>query len=732
MPSVQIDDQFDMFGGFLAEIEGYLPVIATNVRLLLTSPGNEDLLEESHRFAHTIKSSAAMMGIPELRRVAAPMEALLARAYAGEVAIDEAVAATIDGTLLRIRSCLTLQQAGSNMEALVKENDQAYAGLLTTGLGQQKAPSEDARDRLLHAGVDVAEPFLPSEEAEQAPPAAANENDDDVTAVLLQLPGAIRESGLPNASLAALPKPAMVSGDAAKAESEVAPPERPRLTVLPGRLDTGSGVPNSPATRSIAAEWLAEILGGVPETFASDTIIMAEESEPAAVGPLPHTADGATLQWEWEQRLVTERTALEAQLEQERREAAQLVASERQLHAEQQRALIAQHERALSEAIADRERALLEQRQTLEQEVQRYIEEDLRPQLEEEIRQDVTHEFQLAALLDPAPQAPAATASRPTNAYAYADDPALAAEMREIFAQEAAEHIQAIGEQTLALREQPEDAEHLQALRRSVHTLKGASATVGLTAVSTLCHQIESALDRQLDGGTPPGGVGQTLLLLESCDALEALVRGDAAAGERATTLAQRLSLVTGVAVPAVQPEAAQLLPDEKGGEPTSEPLLVEPKVFAVTVPGAVVEFERDVSSDHAPERATATAGLALRVSLTELDKLLAANHELIITESAMELRAQRLKQTLDDVRHTGDRLRAASGRLETGTRFAAMLAGGPQAALPSAIASDQMRDVAPTWRDALRAGASTASADEFDTLEMDRYTEFHRLTREV
>jgi len=60
------------------------------------------------------------------------------------------------------------------------------------------------------------------------------------------------------------------------------------------------------------------------------------------------------------------------------------------------------------------------------------------------------------------------------------------------------------------------------------------------------------------------------------------------------------------------------------------------------------------------------------------------------------------------------------------------MLVGGPSAALPAPLALDPENGVAPSWRDALRGSVGTIASDEFDSLEMDRYTEFHRLTREV
>src|SRR6185437_4554723 len=293
-------------------------------------------------------------------------------------------------------------------------------------------------------------------------------------------------------------------------------------------------------------EWLAEILGtpsGEAPGMAA-TLPSVDDPPPASTAGDGTPMDIAALQ-HWEERLVAERAAFEARLERERRAAASLLESERQAHEDQQQDLQARHHRALREAEAAHERDLAEQRDAMERDVQRYVEEELRPQLEDEIRQELTHEFEVAALLDPAPRAAEAPRPAVTPGYSFAKDTALAAEMREIFAQEAADHIQSIGEHTLALRVAPNDPEHLHGLRRSVHTLKGASATVGLTAVSILCHQIESALDHQLEGDTVVDGPTQTLLLLESCDALEALVRGDAAATEQAHLLAERLSTLT-------------------------------------------------------------------------------------------------------------------------------------------------------------------------------------------
>ncbi|HEV7215960.1 MAG TPA: Hpt domain-containing protein, partial [Chloroflexota bacterium] len=303
MPSVQIDDQFDLFGGFVAEIEGYLPVIAANVRRLQTEPGIEDLLEESHRFAHTIKSSAAMIGIPELRSIAAPMEALLGRAYAGDVMIDAAVVATIDGALLRIRSCLTLQQEGGDMRELVRQNEQAFSALRTVAPDQYHEPSEDARDRLQHAGSASAAPPLTAIAGADAAPLPTDCDDFRSGDVASPPPSEASEAAL-DAAGATFSPPDQSAPRSAEPNWTVDAPERPRLTVLTGGAPATTSASSQTGSYSIAAEWLAEILGGGPTAAVSAP--PAAEAPPPEVPPTGEE-DREQLRQEWDQRLRAER-----------------------------------------------------------------------------------------------------------------------------------------------------------------------------------------------------------------------------------------------------------------------------------------------------------------------------------------------------------------------------------------------------------------------------------------
>ena len=72
------------------------------------------------------------------------------------------------------------------------------------------------------------------------------------------------------------------------------------------------------------------------------------------------------------------------------------------------------------------------------------------------------------------------------------------AELREVFFESAQELLQSLNDQALALEKNPQDAELLRDVRRTVHTLKGDSAAVGFTGLSDLAHQLEDALAPEL------------------------------------------------------------------------------------------------------------------------------------------------------------------------------------------------------------------------------------------
>ncbi|MDQ3388855.1 MAG: chemotaxis protein CheA [Gemmatimonadota bacterium] len=90
----------------------------------------------------------------------------------------------------------------------------------------------------------------------------------------------------------------------------------------------------------------------------------------------------------------------------------------------------------------------------------------------------------------------------------------------ELFLSESREHVSAINDLLLKLEAAPASREPVEGVFRSVHTIKGMSATMGYTRVADLAHQMEELLERLRKGkGAVDGAL--TDLLFESADALE-------------------------------------------------------------------------------------------------------------------------------------------------------------------------------------------------------------------
>ena len=114
------------------------------------------------------------------------------------------------------------------------------------------------------------------------------------------------------------------------------------------------------------------------------------------------------------------------------------------------------------------------------------------------------------------------------------------------FLAEAEEHLVTINRALIALEASPEDATRLIEVRRAVHTLKSASAAVGLEAVSDFCHVWEDALEAVEEGND--AAAADLSLLLECAEALERYFGhvDDPAAAAVFVSLAARLAAYGG------------------------------------------------------------------------------------------------------------------------------------------------------------------------------------------
>jgi two-component system chemotaxis sensor kinase CheA len=110
------------------------------------------------------------------------------------------------------------------------------------------------------------------------------------------------------------------------------------------------------------------------------------------------------------------------------------------------------------------------------------------------------------------------------------------AQYAELFLTESREHVSAINHSLLALERGAGGDEPVSAIFRGVHTIKGMSATMGYTSVSTLSHEMETLLDNVRRGAR---AVDAPLmeLLFQSADLLERAIE-DSVEGNTGTDVA--------------------------------------------------------------------------------------------------------------------------------------------------------------------------------------------------
>ncbi len=90
-----------------------------------------------------------------------------------------------------------------------------------------------------------------------------------------------------------------------------------------------------------------------------------------------------------------------------------------------------------------------------------------------------------------------------TNDQAARDELMNDRELLEAYLDDAMRCLSSMEQSALAFESNPEDSETVRQFCRELHTLKGASATVGLSDLAGYLHQLESSLDQMFSGDSP-------------------------------------------------------------------------------------------------------------------------------------------------------------------------------------------------------------------------------------
>jgi chemosensory pili system protein ChpA (sensor histidine kinase/response regulator) len=295
-------------------------------------------------------------------------------------------------------------------------------------------------------------------------------------------------------------------------------------------------------------------------------------------------------------------------------------------------------------------------------------------------------------------------------AYSYVDhlpqDSDVPAEVLEFFVPEAEEHLQAVTECLLALEANP-NAEDINRLFRSMHTVKGSAAQVGLHRLSAVAHRVEDLIGRLRDGVLKPSA-HIVDICLESVDVLKKFLHRQWASDAEMRA-----------AVDPLLAQIAELAPEEN-----------EDATAAQSAPAGATDTETTETGVAAPEKRRAVPealpqAKSVRISLERLDRMMNAVGELVINRTRMVGRLAELAKLVEVLNFSKSRLSGKVSEFQEKHEFSKI-----QPSLVPGSHAPQMD----TFRPNFSRMPSVTSNDllEFSELEMDRYDDVNILSRSL
>ncbi|MCC6537850.1 MAG: Hpt domain-containing protein [Bryobacterales bacterium] len=303
-----------------------------------------------------------------------------------------------------------------------------------------------------------------------------------------------------------------------------------------------------------------------------------------------------------------------------------------------------------------------------------------------------------------AAHAPAAVtpASAPPRAAApprapLSTTPGLSSELIESFKQETEERLQAVQEQLRLLEANPADADLVLAIRRTLHTVKGASAMVGHAVMSRLAHKAEDLLDG-LNAKAIEYDDEARMLLYLAADALTDLAAtagGPHNLGDALEEIEQRFDDKLRPVLEAREAAARQHPVAPLGEEP------------AIELPAA--------AEAPAPATSPSPSGTYVRVPIERLDELVRFVSELVVSRSTFEQSLGAYSAEVGELDLSLTRLRRISQRLDSDVDVSPLRNGLGQLAVRGFVVPQK-----------------ADKRQEFDLLEFDRYTDLHLVSRDL
>jgi chemosensory pili system protein ChpA (sensor histidine kinase/response regulator) len=288
-------------------------------------------------------------------------------------------------------------------------------------------------------------------------------------------------------------------------------------------------------------------------------------------------------------------------------------------------------------------------------------------------------------------------------------------EVLEFFVPEAEEHLQAVTECLLALEGNP-NADDINRLFRSMHTVKGSAAQVGLHRLSAVAHRVEDLIGRLRDNELQPSAEIVDVLL-ESVDVLKQFLhRQWAGEAEMAGTVDPLLARIAELSPEGVTEEIAS---SEAAGSSVDSVASATTAALATSVRPAA-PGPAQAQSQGLPQ------AKSVRISLEWLDRMMNAVGELVINRTRMLGRLTELAKLVEVLQFSKARLAGKVSDFQEKhefSRISSTLAPGARQPLPKDTLRSPSGPLSPI---------STSDLLEFSDLEMDRYDDFNILSRSL
>ena len=283
------------------------------------------------------------------------------------------------------------------------------------------------------------------------------------------------------------------------------------------------------------------------------------------------------------------------------------------------------------------------------------------------------------------------------------EDSEVPDEVLEFFIPEAEEHLQAVTECLLALEEHP-NPDHIHRLFRSMHTVKGSAAQVGLHRLSAVAHRVEDLIGQLRDSTLQPSAEFVDLCL-DSVDVLKKFLHRQWSSNAEMAA-----------AVDPLFGRIGELVPEELSEDPESGMGAVSPHTPPVE-PAATAA--RPAVVQALPQ------AKSVRISLERLDRMMNAVGELVINRTRMVGRLAELAKLVEVLTFSKGRLSGKISDFQEKHEFN-RLSGSlvPGSCVP------QMDTTRPKF--AAQPAMTSNDLLDFSELEMDRYDDFNILSRSL